>query len=77
MEHLGSLPVAPLRLHLVTTGAFRTPEYKGSLFRGGFGQFFRDLVCVSRKDLADEEASQAQLGDLVIWRFADFAERLT
>src|SRR5574341_1022656 len=48
MEHLDGLRIAPLRLRLETVGPFRTPEYKGALFRGGFGQFFRDLVCVTR-----------------------------
>jgi hypothetical protein len=48
MGHLVGLSIAPLRLHLLTNSSFRTPEYKGSLFRGGFGQFFRDLVCVTR-----------------------------
>jgi hypothetical protein len=32
---------------LETIGPFHVPEYKGALFRGGFGQFFRDLVCVT------------------------------
>ena len=46
---LHQLPqIAPLRFHLETTGPFRVPEYKGGLFRGGFGQFFRDLVCQTR-----------------------------
>jgi len=45
---LSSLRLTPLRLRLETSGPFRVPEYKGALFRGGFGQFFRDLVCVTR-----------------------------
>ena len=48
MDHLAGLLIAPLYLHVSTTTPFRTPEYKGSLFRGGFGQFFRDLVCLTR-----------------------------
>ena len=40
--------IVPLRFRLETLSAFRVPEYKGALFRGGFGQFFRDLVCVTR-----------------------------
>ena len=40
--------IYPLRFHLETLAAFHVPEYKGSLFRGGFGYFFRDLVCVTR-----------------------------
>ena len=40
--------IAPLRFHLETCGPFRGPEYAGALFRGGFGKFFRDLVCVTR-----------------------------
>jgi hypothetical protein len=42
------LRIAPLRLRFETLGPFRVPEYKGALFRGGFGQFFRNLVCVTR-----------------------------
>ena len=45
---LASLRVSPLAFHLETTGPFRAPEYKGGLFRGGFGDYFRDLVCVTR-----------------------------
>jgi hypothetical protein len=37
-----------VRFLLETLGPFRVPEYKGALFRGGFGQFFRDLVCIIR-----------------------------
>ena len=43
-----SLRITPLRFRLETLGPFRVPEYKGALFRGGFGQFFRDLVCITR-----------------------------
>jgi hypothetical protein len=43
-----SLRVSPLCFRLETLGPFRVPEYKGALFRGGFGQYFRDLVCVTR-----------------------------
>ena len=46
--NLLSLRITPLRFHLETLGPFRVPEYKGALFRGGFGQFFRDLVCLTR-----------------------------
>ena len=42
-----TLRIAPLRFQLVTRGEFRAPEYKGAVFRGGFGQFFRDLVCAT------------------------------
>lgn len=44
---LAALRIAPLCLRLETTGPLRVPEYKGALFRGGFGHFFRDLVCVT------------------------------
>ena len=44
-----ALRIAPYRVQLETTGEFRVPEYKGALFRGGFGQFFRDLVCATRR----------------------------
>ena len=45
---LSSLRVSPLCFRIETLGPFRVPEYKGSLFRGGFGEYFRDLVCVTR-----------------------------
>lgn len=48
LEDLRKLRVAPLRLTLQTTGPFHVPMYKGALFRGGFGRFFRDLVCQTR-----------------------------
>jgi len=43
-----ALKVTPLRFRLETLGPFHVPEYKGALFRGGFGQYFRDLICVTR-----------------------------
>ena len=43
-----SLRVSPLWFRLETMGPFRVPEYKGALFRGGFGQYFREMVCVTR-----------------------------
>jgi hypothetical protein len=43
-----ALRVSPLCFRIETTGPFRVPEYKGALFRGGFGQYFRDMVCVTR-----------------------------
>ncbi len=45
---VGLLQLCPLHFRLETLGTFRVPEYKGALFRGGFGQYFRDLVCVTR-----------------------------
>lgn len=48
MDRLAALRIAPLRLRLVTAGPFRSPEYRGALFRGGFGQFFRDLACQTK-----------------------------
>ena len=47
-DNLRGLKIAPIRFHLRTTTAFQLPQYKGAIFRGGFGQFFRDLVCVTR-----------------------------
>ncbi len=47
------LRVFPIRLELETTGRFRAPEYQGSLFRGGFGKYFRDLVCITRAPVCD------------------------
>ena len=43
-----SLRITPVRFRLETLGPFRVPEYKGALFRGGFGQHFRNLVCETR-----------------------------
>jgi len=43
----GIIPVFPLVFRLETLSAFRLPEYAGSLFRGGFGRFFRELVCTT------------------------------
>jgi hypothetical protein len=45
---LVTLRISPARFRLETLGPFRVPEYKGALFRGGFGQYFRGLVCVTR-----------------------------
>jgi len=42
------LRVSSLHFRLETTGLFRVPEYKGALFRGGFGEYFREMVCVTR-----------------------------
>ena len=47
MEPLELLELAPLRIKFQTLTAFRSPEYKGALFRGGFGEFFRGLTCVT------------------------------
>jgi len=47
MSRLRDLRLAPLELRLQTEGPFRAPEYMGALFRGGFGQIFRDLVCTT------------------------------
>jgi hypothetical protein len=44
---LTELRIAPLSLRVETTGPIRGPEFKGDLFRGGFGEFFRDQVCVT------------------------------
>jgi hypothetical protein len=46
--NLLSLRISPLRFRLETLGPFRVPEYKGALFRGGFGQYFRNLACITR-----------------------------
>ena len=48
MERLLGLRFFPLRFDFETLGPFRAPEFKGALFRGGFGHFFRDLVCSTR-----------------------------
>src|SRR5579863_1857040 len=47
----GVLRVFPLQFSLETLAGFRAPEYTGASFRGGFGQFFRDLVCLTRQPL--------------------------
>ncbi len=41
-----ALRVVPLRIEMRATGLLRMPEYKGALFRGGFGKFLRDLFCI-------------------------------
>jgi hypothetical protein len=48
LTRLHSLEVSPLRFYLVTGRDFRLPVYKGSVFRGGFGQLFREIACLSR-----------------------------
>jgi hypothetical protein len=47
------LQVFPFRLEIETEGRFRAPEYQGSLFRGGFGKYFRELSCVTRAPVCD------------------------
>ena len=37
------------------------PEYKGALFRGGFDQFFRDLVCITRAPVCTAEGSEVDI----------------
>ena len=44
-----AIAVVPLTFHLETLGPLRLPDYAGALFRGGFGKFFRDLVCSTRQ----------------------------
>lgn len=53
MEPLEALAISPLHIRLQTTSLLRAPEYKGAFFRGGFGKFFRDLVCVTRAPRCD------------------------
>lgn len=48
MGPLELLAFAPLVMKFQTVSAFRAPEYKGALLRGGFGDFFRWLVCITR-----------------------------
>ncbi len=43
-----TFPVYPTVFHLRTQSHFDGPEYWGGLFRGGFGKYFRDLVCITR-----------------------------
>ena len=43
-----SFRLIPLRFQLETTSTFGAPEFKGALFRGGFGKYFRELVCITR-----------------------------
>jgi hypothetical protein len=43
-----ALRITPLTLRVETLSPFSLPEYKGAIFRGGFGKFFRDLVCTTR-----------------------------
>ena len=53
MAENNPLQVYPFRIELETVGRFRSPEYQGSLFRGGFGKYFRDLVCITRAPVCD------------------------
>ena len=53
VERVQSLGIIPLRIHLSAIGSFFLPEYKGSVFRGGFGRFLRDLVCITRAPVCD------------------------
>ena len=48
MAEENPFPLAPLRFWLEIRAPFHVPEYKGALFRGGFGRFFRDLACVTQ-----------------------------
>jgi hypothetical protein len=48
LARLCGLEVSPFRLHLLTLRGFHLPAYKGSVFRGGFGQIFREISCVTR-----------------------------
>ncbi len=47
MDRLRALRLAPLQVRLQTLGEFRSPEFKGALFRGGFGKFFREQECTT------------------------------
>src|SRR5258708_3765885 len=49
LEAFRSLKIVPLRFRFEAVEEMRLPEYKGAFFRGGFGAFFRDLVCVTRE----------------------------
>jgi hypothetical protein len=42
---LPNIPVYPLAFRLEAVSAIQLPEYAGAMFRGGFGKFFRELVC--------------------------------
>ncbi len=44
-RRLSRLGIFPVRFHLVAQSSLRLPVYKGALFRGGFGQFFRRVAC--------------------------------
>lgn len=52
-ERIQSTPILPVRLRLKTNSEFRLPIYKGSVFRGGFGQIFRDVCCITRAPNCD------------------------
>jgi CRISPR/Cas system endoribonuclease Cas6 (RAMP superfamily) len=53
IDRVRSLGISPFRVHLAALSEFFLPEYKGSVFRGGFGRFFRDLVCVTRAPVCE------------------------
>jgi hypothetical protein len=42
-----TFPVYPAEFLLRTVTPFDGPEYRGGLFRGGFGKYFRELVCTT------------------------------
>lgn len=44
-ERLNGLRVTTVVVELETLGGMRLPEYRGGLFRGGFGCLFRELAC--------------------------------
>lgn len=45
---LSSLPIARVRFTIEPTEEIRLPEYKGSVFRGGFGYAFKRATCITR-----------------------------
>jgi hypothetical protein len=48
---IGDLTIAKYRFMLRVMELIELPPYAGSAFRGGFGQAFRQAVCVTRLPL--------------------------
>ena len=69
--------VTPVRIRIETTGRFRAPEYAGALFRGGFGQFFRDLACVTKAQVCQGCAHQRTCSYSVVFETPVEPERFT
>ena len=47
LQKLLDLRITPVRFDLEARSTLRTPEYKGALLRGGFGYFYRNMMCTT------------------------------
>jgi hypothetical protein len=71
------LRIAPLSLRLETVGPFRAPEFKGALFRGGLGQFFREMVCTTRLPVCKGCSEVGTCGYSTVFETPVIPERLS